>query len=99
MENDDVFKRKSPIDLGFLEPVEPSDEWQLESRYFPSKLGGKPAWLSLEGLPPCSQILCPSCNLPRSFLCQIYANIDEQIACFHRTLFVFMCRSNKVGKC
>ena len=83
-------------DLGFLEKIDQSDCWQLESRFFPSKVGGKPAWLDLKSLPPSSLILCPLCNLPRSFLCQLYANIDEKPECFHRTLFIFMCRSNKV---
>ena len=87
---------KSPRDLGFLESIDPSDSWQLESRFFPSKLGGKPSWLNLKNLPSSSQILCPSCRMPRSFLCQLYANIDDKPDCFHRTLFIFMCRSNKV---
>lgn len=86
-------RNETGVDLGFLEAIGTSDEWQLESRFFPSKLGGKPSWLDLKDLPPTSQIECPTCNTPRSFLCQIYANIDDFTACFHRTLFVFMCRT------
>jgi len=98
MEKHKTSIAKSPRDLGFLESIDPSDSWQLESRFFPSKLGGKPAWLNLKNLPSSSQILCPSCSIPRSFLCQLYANIDDKPDCFHRTLFIFMCRSNKCHK-
>ena len=90
-------RNETGVDLGFLEAIGTSDEWQLESRFFPSKLGGKPSWLDLKDLPPTSQIECPTCNTPRSFLCQIYANIDDFTACFHRTLFVFMCRTVSVS--
>ena len=96
--NKEIYSTKiSPKNLGFAAPIEPSEKWQLESRYFPSKLGGKPAWLNLKDLPTVTEMLCPTCSLPRSFLCQIYANIDNLPTCFHRTLFVFMCRSPKVG--
>ena len=90
-------KAKNSRDLGFLDPVEASNQWQLESRFFPSKVGGTPAWLNLTDLPSRSIIQCPTCKLPRSFLCQLYANIDHLPSCFHRTLFVFMCRSAKVS--
>ena len=90
-------RNETGVDLGFLEAIGTLDEWQLESRFFPSKLGGKPSWLDLKDLPPTSQIECPTCNTPRSFLCQIYANIDDFTACFHRTLFVFMCRTVSVS--
>ena len=98
MATEKALDLKIPRDLGFLEKVEDSDSWLLESRFFPSKIGGKPAWLSLKDLPSSSLIQCPKCNLPRSFLCQLYANIDENPDCFHRTLFIFMCRSIKVSK-
>ena len=96
MNTDSDSNNRSPINLGFLEPVDQSDEWELESKYFPSKLGGKPAWLNLKDPPAITEIICPNCKIPRAFLCQIYANIDSLPSCFHRTLFVFMCRSVKV---
>jgi pre-rRNA-processing protein TSR4 len=40
---------------GFLDKT---DKWRLESRFFPSKVGGKPAWLDLLNLPPTEQLLC-----------------------------------------
>lgn len=41
--------------IGFLDKT---DKWRLESRFFPSKVGGKPAWLDLKNLPPTEQLLC-----------------------------------------
>ena len=96
MDNCKESNVKSPRDLGFLEKIDALDSWQLDSRFFPSKIGGKPAWLNLRDLPSSSLIMCPSCELPRSFLCQLYANIDGRPDCFHRTLFIFMCRTEKV---
>ncbi|XP_021926368.1 programmed cell death protein 2 [Zootermopsis nevadensis] len=46
-------KRTLSIELGYLEECA---AWKLESRFFPSKVGGKPAWLDL-------------CHLPNSILC------------------------------
>ncbi|KAJ8248356.1 hypothetical protein GJAV_G00241130 [Gymnothorax javanicus] len=74
--------------LGFLEEAEP---WQLQSSQFPSKVGGKPAWLSLADLP--FPIACEKCKRPAVFLLQVYAPIDGQDQTFHRTVFVFCCKS------
>lgn len=73
--------------LGFLEA---SDEWRLESRYFRSKVGGRPAWLSLRGLPSFVDRQCAICQGPTLLLCQLYAPQDDPHT-FHRTLFVLMC--------
>ena len=54
--------------LGFLEDAEP---WRLRSPQFPSKVGGKPAWLSLRGLPSLSGLECDICRLPLAFLLQV----------------------------
>ncbi|XP_078800705.1 programmed cell death protein 2 isoform X1 [Oryzias latipes] len=53
--------------LGFLEQVEP---WRLRSSQFPSKVGGKPAWLSQKGLPSQSALECEICRVPMVFLLQ-----------------------------
>ncbi|XP_018573734.1 programmed cell death protein 2 [Anoplophora glabripennis] len=90
----------SGIELGFLEKCEP---WQAESRLFPSKVGGKPAWLDLENLPTPEQLQCKNCQQTMIFLCQIYAPYEENITLpsincaknFHRTLFVFVCKNSK----
>ncbi|XP_029987088.1 programmed cell death protein 2 [Sphaeramia orbicularis] len=76
--------------LGFLEEAEP---WRLRSPQFPSKVGGKPAWLSQVGLPSPTGLECPICGLPLAFLLQVYAPISGQDRCFHRTLFLFCCKT------
>ncbi|CAH0561023.1 unnamed protein product [Brassicogethes aeneus] len=80
----------SHVDLGFLEDC---DDWQVESRLFPSKVGGKPAWLDLESLPKVDDLKCGKCGKVMLFLCQIYAPIEDDDDNFHRTLFVFVCRN------
>eukprot|EP00922_Rhytidocystis_sp_ex-Travisia-forbesii_P022389 GHVS01032781.1.p1 GENE.GHVS01032781.1~~GHVS01032781.1.p1 ORF type:complete len:327 (-),score=96.82 GHVS01032781.1:59-1039(-) len=72
--------------LGYLEQVE-KNKVNLDGRTFPSKVGGCPAWLQPQ--PPPS-ISC--CRRPMSFLLQIYAPKEEDGRCFHRSLFVFVCR-------
>lgn len=79
----------SGLDLGFVNPDTPS--WKLTSRFFPSKVGGPPAWLKLEDLPDVTARSCPLCQVPMTFLAQIYAPINEIPSAFHRTLFLFVC--------
>jgi len=78
------------VDLGFLEK---SDSWRLRSHFFPSKVGGKPAWLHLGELPTAESVQCGVCGEPCVFLCQVYAPVEQRDDCFHRTLFVFLCPS------
>jgi len=85
-----------PLDLGFLEPCEP---WMLQSRFFPSKFGGKPAWLDLKHLPPMSDLRCgEECEEPLSFLCQVYAPVETNPQAFHRTIFIFVCKKPSCQK-
>ncbi|XP_041976344.1 programmed cell death protein 2 [Aricia agestis] len=81
------------IDIGFLEE---KSAWQLHPRFFPSKVGGKPAWLDLNNLPNPSELTCSKCENPLIFLCQVYAPYEDREDCFHRTLFIFICRN---GSC
>ncbi|XP_050539325.1 programmed cell death protein 2 [Daktulosphaira vitifoliae] len=70
------------------------DKSKLTSRFFPSKVGGKPAWLDLRYILEAEKMICTKCKIPLVFLCQLYAPIDEpgfQGQCFHRMLFVFFC--------
>ncbi|GAB0090234.1 programmed cell death protein 2 [Sergentomyia squamirostris] len=76
------------VDLGF---VEESDSYLLTNTYFPSKVGGRPAWLDLENLPDPEELRCASCNEPCIFLCQMYASLDDPDT-FHRSIYVFMCK-------
>ncbi|XP_053720590.1 programmed cell death protein 2 isoform X2 [Synchiropus splendidus] len=78
------------VDLGFLEEADP---WRLRSPQFPSKVGGKPAWLSQTGLPSVAELECQKCRLPMAFLLQVYAPVSGLDRCFHRTLFLFCCKT------
>ncbi|KAG0717103.1 Programmed cell death protein 2 [Chionoecetes opilio] len=80
---------KDVVELGF---VEKSPAWKLHSKFFPSKVGGWPSWLALKGLPSPEELTCYHCKKPLIFLCQVYAPFHEKDDCFHRTMFVFVCR-------
>lgn len=82
-------------DIGFVAECEP---WLLESRFFPSKIGGQPAWLNLKDLPTANQVKCRNCEKPCLFLCQIYAPDEDIPEAFHRTIFVFICKDEKCCK-
>ena len=79
---------ESNLDLGFLEKTEP---WLLASRFFPSKVGGRPSWLDLKNIPQELKCEKEKCGKPLTFLLQIYAPIENDAKCFHREIFVFMC--------
>ncbi|XP_012669778.2 programmed cell death protein 2 isoform X2 [Clupea harengus] len=86
----DTSDKETGVMLGF---VEEADAWQLCSPQFPSKVGGGPAWLSQSDLPTLSNLTCAKCQLPTAFLLQVYAPIVGQDCSFHRTLFVFCCKT------
>lgn len=79
--------------VGFLEETPDEDErYLLLRRFFPSKVGGKPAWLIPDRLPAEKELRCDHCGLPLRFLMQIYASQgDYRPNCFHRTLHLFVC--------
>ncbi|KAJ2946996.1 hypothetical protein O0L34_g16340 [Tuta absoluta] len=83
----------SRVDIGVLEET---NSWRLHPRFFPSKVGGKPAWLDLQNLPSPTELTCKRCSHPLVFLCQVYAPYEESRDCFHRTIFIFICRN---GSC
>uniref|UniRef100_A0A8C5KTN5 Programmed cell death 2 n=1 Tax=Jaculus jaculus TaxID=51337 RepID=A0A8C5KTN5_JACJA len=78
-----------PVELGFAE-VAPA--WRLRSEHFPSKVGGRPAWLGGAGLPGPEALGCARCGRPLAFLLQVYAPLPERPDAFHRGLFLFCCR-------
>lgn len=80
----------SVVQLGFVEEAE---AWRLRNTQFPSKVGGKPAWLSLDKLPGLEEFSCERCGQPCVFLLQVYAPIPDKADCFHRTVFIFCCRN------
>ncbi|XP_026873384.1 programmed cell death protein 2 isoform X2 [Electrophorus electricus] len=83
-------ERETGVILGFLEEAE---AWQLLSAQFPSKVGGKPAWLSQQNLPTLPEIECEKCQTPLVFLLQVYAPLVGYERSFHRTLYVFCCKT------
>ncbi|KAH8740264.1 hypothetical protein FG386_001539 [Cryptosporidium ryanae] len=87
--------------LGYLE--DPKNKILLTSTFFPSKFGGKPAWLDPKYLPSQNDLQCSSCGFRLRFLLQIYAPLDDRDDLFHRTLFVFICincsQSAQVYRC
>lgn len=78
----------TPVDLGFIEPCEAADF--LQNIHFPSKVGGRPAWLDLENVPAPDALKCDLCQDQCTFLLQLYASLEKEHA-FHRTLYVFVC--------
>jgi len=77
------------VDLGFME--RDFDSWETQSKHFPSKIGGKPAWLDLTKLPLPKELQCPHCALPLTFLLQVYSPDNNCDSAFHRSLFIFLC--------
>lgn len=61
-------KMESNVELGFIEKCEP---WLLTNKFFPSKLGGRPAWLDIEKIPQRSEVQCAECDNELTFLCQV----------------------------
>ena len=78
------------VDIGFAEVCE---HWKVESRIFPSKIGGKPAWLDLDNVPNAEDLRCNICKRVLIFLCQIYAPYEEDGDNFHRTIYIFVCKN------
>ncbi|CAH2233969.1 programmed cell death protein 2 [Pararge aegeria] len=83
------------VDIGFLEE---KCNWLLHPRFFPSKVGGKPAWLDLKNVPDFAKLTCKKCEEPLIFLCQVYAPFEESDDCFHRTIFIFVCQKGSCCK-
>lgn len=75
----------SKVDLGFLDKCEP---WLLVNKFFPSKVGGLPAWLNLETIPSINKLKCKECNQSLMFLCQVRLNTP--------ILFFRSCNNNKL---
>ena len=80
---------ETAVDLGYIAP--PSHPLRLTRAYFPSKVGGRPAWLNPQHIPTASQLTCAHCGEVMDFLLQLSAPIRAVDATFHRTLFLFVC--------
>jgi len=76
------------VDVYNVLEVDTTKPWQMLSHYFPDKVGGKPAWLSLKPLPSPEALKCGRCEKPCVFLLQKYAPTET----LHRMIFIFVCR-------
>ncbi|PNW84571.1 hypothetical protein CHLRE_03g149500v5 [Chlamydomonas reinhardtii] len=75
--------------LGFVE--EPEKPHLLMRHRFPSKVGGRPAWLDPLRLPSTDMLTCKASGKPLDFLLQVYAPVDANPdEGFHRALFLFI---------
>ncbi|GBE60079.1 programmed cell death [Babesia ovata] len=74
--------------------VEQGKPWECQRQYFPSKLGGRPAWLEPENLPKEEAFACPKCAGVMTFVLQLYAPDDDEPSgdAFHRTIYLFACQ-------
>ena len=59
------------IEIGFVEEL--SNPLLFGPEYFPSKVGGHPAWLNPSNVP--NVPLCSQCRKPLIFLVQVYAGM------------------------
>lgn len=64
------------VDLGFLEKCEP---WLLINTFFPSKVGGRPAWLDVESTPEIDRLNCNECGKQLAFLCQVIIKFNKSL--------------------
>ena len=93
IEEIDVDEEDVVVDVscGLLEPV--SDPADVVPGALPSKVGGKPAWLIPEHLPPPSELACPSCGVQMVFLLQVHsAMMDLTPDAFYRCIYLFCCK-------
>ncbi|KAF7728156.1 Programmed cell death protein 2 [Apophysomyces ossiformis] len=74
--------------LGYAE----DPETPLTADTFPSKSGGKPAWLNPEHVLNVERATCGNCDQPMCLLLQLYTPEDHPEEAFHRTVYVFCCR-------
>ncbi|XP_060061177.1 programmed cell death protein 2 [Erinaceus europaeus] len=79
-----------PAELGFAEEA---PAWRLRREQFPSKVGGRPAWLGEAGLPGPGALACALCGRPPALVLQLYAPLAGRADAFHRGLFLFCCRT------
>lgn len=90
----------SEVDLGFAERN--VSMFDLTALHFPSKLGGRPAWLRWDQLPSQQTIQCESCRKQLIFLCQIYVPIEKidnnNSLPYHKMLYLFCCLNGNCYK-
>jgi len=102
MEEDSEDQDHQSVDLGFAEKCD--KKIYLSSLFYPSKIGGRPAWLRWDSLPKPEDLQCGNCGKQLVLLCQIYVPMDLPVGLsgvmqpFHRTLYLFCCRDGPCSK-
>ena len=79
--------------VGYAEQISAKKRHLFHRKFFPSKLGGRPAWLIPEKFPTECDLSCDACGKGLTFILQIYAPVDEEPSAFHRTISIFFCPS------
>ncbi|KAI8093515.1 programmed cell death protein 2 [Halteromyces radiatus] len=92
--NDLSLDDKWAPQLGYAE----DPETPLTADTFPSKSGGKPAWLNPEHVLNVDQVTCTNCDQPMVLLVQLYTPEDHPPQAFHRTVYVFCCKNGACVK-
>ncbi|CAG8471917.1 12118_t:CDS:2, partial [Ambispora leptoticha] len=82
------------VELGFAEPP----AHPLTSEKFPSKIGGRPAWLNPQHILSADKVECGVCKKPMVLLLQLYAPEDYPPEAFHRMIYVFCCKNGSCHK-
>lgn len=81
------------IDLGFAEKNK--NRFELTALHYPSKLGGRPAWLRWDKLPTSQHMQCDSCGKQLVYLCQLYVPTEKtdnnNTVSFHKMVYLFCC--------
>jgi pre-rRNA-processing protein TSR4 len=97
---EELEEQHDAVELGFAEKCDKKID--LSSLFHPSKLGGRPAWLSFDSLPRPDKLQCGHCKEQMVLLCQLYVptvaplnGVEQQ---YHRTLYLFCCRQGPCSK-
>lgn len=85
------------LTLGFVEDVE--EERLLRREHFPSKVGGRVAWMDPKRIPDADRMKCPVCGVCMRFLLQLYCPLENVQSSFHRSLCIFVCREADCSGC
>jgi pre-rRNA-processing protein TSR4 len=87
------------VELGFA--VVPKDARLLRSRYFPSKIGGFPAWLDGTNLPSQRDVACAICKGPTVLLLQVSSDsssaLCDCVVCLYRYPSEAQCCDQRQG--
>ncbi|KDO35427.1 hypothetical protein SPRG_00275 [Saprolegnia parasitica CBS 223.65] len=95
-DDDEDLEGDAEIELGFVSDIVAGEEHLAGPfvNWDGGKVGGQPTWLD-----PTVQLDVPCvCEINMSFLLQIYCPLDAPASAFHRSLYVFCCRTKGCPK-